>query len=143
MRITGSCHCGNVKFDLEWPEEGPEIPVRECGCTFCRKHGGAWTSNRGGDLAVAVGDESLLSRYSFGTATAEFYVCARCGVVPVVVSAIEGRNYAVVNVNTFAGQDSMSLVRSPTNFDGEETTDRLARRKRNWIANVRISATSS
>ena len=32
----------------------------------------------------------LFSTYSFGTKTAEFHVCSRCGIVPVVTSAIEG-----------------------------------------------------
>jgi hypothetical protein len=58
--------------------------------------------------------------------------------VPVVTSEIEGRLYAVVNVNTFDGVDAALLKRSPANFDGEGTGSRLARRARNWIANVQF-----
>ena len=141
--INGACHCGNIRFDLRWPKSESEIPVRECGCTFCQKHGGAWTSNRDSELAVSFADESLVSRYRFGTATADFYVCSKCGVVPFVLSAIEKDLYAVVNVNTFEGVDSLSLVRSPASFDGEDTANRLERRKRNWIANVRISVAAA
>lgn len=54
----------------------------------------------------------------------------------VVTSKIEGRLYAVVNVNTFNGVDSALLRRSPADFDGEGTDSRLARRARNWIGNV-------
>ena len=89
MRIEGKCHCGNINFALHWPGAGAEIPVRVCGCTFCTKHGGAWTSHRDAELMVEVRDETLVSKYRFGTSTADFYVCARCGAVPFVTSAID------------------------------------------------------
>lgn len=139
MHLRGACHCSNIEFQLQWPGNGSTIPVRECGCTFCRKHAGAWTSNPDGDLQVTIRDDMLVSRYRFGTATAEFLVCSTCGVVPTVVSEIEGRLHAVVNVNTLEDRDSLTLARSPTDFDGEGKADRLARRQRNWIPRVRIS----
>jgi hypothetical protein len=140
MRIEGKCHCGNIRYVLDWPGEGTDIGVRACGCSFCVKHGGSWTSHRGAELAAEVRDAALLSKYRFGTGTADFYVCARCGAVPFVTSAIDGRSYAVVNVNTFEGIDVSLLARQATNFDGEGTGDRLERRKRNWIPAVRISS---
>jgi hypothetical protein len=139
MRIEGKCHCGNIRYALDWPGEAADISVRACGCSFCIKHGGSWTSHRGAELVAQVRDAALLSKYRFGTQTAEFYVCARCGAVPFVTSAIEGRLYAVVNVNTFEGINASTLPRTATNFDGEGTGDRLERRVRNWIPAVRIS----
>ena len=136
MTIHGGCHCGNVAFDLAWPDDAATIPARACGCTFCRKHAGVWTSHPGSRLAVKVEDESLVSRYEFGTRTATFHVCARCGVPPLVTSTIGGRVYAVVNVNCLEDVDPSRLDRSPTNFDDESVETRLARRKRNWIGNV-------
>ncbi len=143
VRIEGRCHCGNISYVLQWPGSGTGIPVRECGCTFCRKHGGAWTSHREAELAAVLGDESVVSKYRFGTTTAEFYVCSQCGAVPFVISDIENHLYAVVNVNTFEGVDSSSLSWSSTNFDGEDTAGRLERRKRNWIPNVRLSVSAA
>jgi len=139
MRIEGKCHCGNIRYVLEWPGDGSDIKIRACGCTFCTKHGGNWTSHRDSELAADIHDAPLLSKYRFGTETAEFYVCARCGVVPFVTSTIDGHLYAVVNVNTFEGANPSSLPRTATNFDGEGTGERLERRKRNWIRTVRIS----
>jgi hypothetical protein len=136
--IRGSCHCGNVSFELAWPGDATTIPARRCGCTFCRKHGGIWTSNPAGALAVRIARPAQVSRYEFGTATAEFLVCAGCGAVPLVTSTIDGRRYAVVNVNTFDDVDDARLQIAPASFDGEEVGDRLARRRRNWIADVRI-----
>ena len=89
MLIHGKCHCGNISFSLTWEPDPAEIPARACTCSFCTKHGGLWTSNPSGALEVVVKDPSLVSKYAFGTRTAEFHTCARCGVVPVVTSRID------------------------------------------------------
>jgi hypothetical protein len=134
--IHGRCHCGNISFSLTWEPEPAEIPARACTCSFCTKHGGVWTSDPGGALEVVVKDPSRVSKYAFGTRTADFQICARCGIVPVVTSRIDGRLYAVVSVNAFEGVDPALLRRASASFDGEGEETRLARRKRNWIANV-------
>ena len=136
MLINGSCHCGNISFALTWIPEPSEIPARACICSFCTKHGGVWTSCPTGSLKVAVRDSSLVSKYRFGTKTAEFQICARCGAVPVVTCRIDGRLHAVVNVNAFDGVDPALLRRAAASFEGEDEAARLARRKRNWIAEV-------
>ena len=138
MLITGSCHCGNIGFELDWQPEPVKIPARACGCSFCVKHGGVWTSCPTGRLRVTVKHPDRVSRHEFGTKTAQFHVCAACGVVPVVTSQIEGRIYAVVSVNAFDNVDAALLERSPASFDGESEGDRLARRQRNWIGNVEM-----
>jgi hypothetical protein len=137
MLISGRCHCGNISFTLLWKPEPSAIPVRACTCSFCTKHGGVWTSCPGGSISVSIREADKVSTYSFGTKSADFHICASCGVAPVVSSRIDGRLYAVVNVNTFEGVNP-ALVRDATTatFDGETEADRLARRKRNWIAAV-------
>jgi hypothetical protein len=136
MLIHGKCHCGNIAFSLTWEPDPEEIPARACSCSFCTKHGGVWTSNPGGALKVVVQDPARVSRYAFGTRTAQFHVCTRCGIVPVVTSRIDGHLYAVVSVNAFEGVDPSRLNRAPASFEGEGEDSRLARRKRNWIAAV-------
>lgn len=138
MLIRGKCHCGNIAFSLTWDPDPKEIAARACDCTFCQKHSGVWTSNPHGALEVSIQEASGVSRYAFGTETAEFLICARCGVVPVVTSRIEDRLYAVVNVNAFENLNPALLTRAPISFEAEKTTSRLARRKRNWIADVRF-----
>jgi hypothetical protein len=140
MKTTGRCHCGNISFDLDWQSEPAEIAARACGCTFCVKHGGVWTSAPGGSLKVRVRDAAQVSNYKFGTGTAEFHICAVCGVVPVVTSRIEGKLYAVVSVNSFEDIDRSLLRPQPASFDGETEAVRLARRQRGWIADVEFSA---
>ncbi len=138
MLIHGRCHCGNIRFELDWNPDPTEIPARACDCTFCTKHGGVWTSYPAGRLRVTTRRPPRVSTYAFGTKTAEFHVCADCGVVPVVTSRINERLYAVVNVNAFEGLDSGLLHRMPASFDGEDESARLERRTRRWIADVRI-----
>jgi hypothetical protein len=136
--LNGKCHCGNISFALDWEGEPPEIPARACGCSFCVKHGGVWTSNPGSTLTVAIRDGSLVSKYAFGTRTATFHVCSRCGAVPLVTSEISGHLYAVVNVNALENVAPAWLRRASASFEGEDVESRLARRKRNWIADVRL-----
>ena len=143
MVIDGKCHCGNIAFELEWGEEPPEIPARACGCSFCVKHGGVWTSNPASRLVVAIRDGSLVSKYVFGSRTATFHVCSRCGTVPLVTSEIANHLYAVVNVNVLENVDPSWLRKAVASFEGEDVESRLARRKRNWIADVRIVAQGS
>jgi hypothetical protein len=101
------------------------------------KHGGVWTSCPTGSLKVNVRHPAHVSKYSFGTKTADFHICSKCGVAPVVTSRIDGRLYAVVSANAFEGVDPSLLRRaSAATFDSESEEVRLARRKGNWIANV-------
>ncbi len=143
MLIRGSCHCGNVTFRLDWRPEPVEIPARACSCSFCAKHGGVWTSCPTGELLVEFADASRVSEYSFGTKTARFHVCAVCGAVPVVTSLIDGRTYAVVNVNAMEGVDQSLLRRAPVSFDGEDEATRLKRRVNGWIPSVRFAGSDA
>ena len=139
MLLHGKCHCGNIAFQLDWDGDPHEIPARACGCSFCVKHGGVWTSNPRAHLTVAVADPARVSKYDFGTRTATFHICSRCGAVPVVTSEIDDHLYAVVNVNVLEDVDPSWLRRASASFEGEEVESRLARRKRNWIADVRFA----
>lgn len=140
MLINGRCHCGNIAFSLDWQPDPDEIPARTCTCTFCTRHGGVWTSYPESRLQVHVADPSRVSRYAFGTETAAFQICMTCGVAPLVTSRIDGRLYAVVNVNTFENVDPARLRHSAGSLDGESVDDRLARRARNWIGHVDFPA---
>jgi hypothetical protein len=136
VQITGRCHCGNITFLFTWEPEPKQIPARACTCSFCTKHGGIWAACPTGSLKVIVSNPSLVSRYTFGTKTAEFHTCSRCGIVPVVTSRVEGHAYAVVNVNAFENVDPSLLRPVSASFDNESESVRLTRRKKHWIANV-------
>ena len=131
-RIHASCHCGNIRVTLDWPESAPTIPVRACGCNLCTKHGAVWTSHPNGRFGLQIANDTRVMQYRFGTKTADFYVCLNCGVIPIVTCMIDGTRYAVVNVNAFDDFDRSQLVKTATDFEGETTENRLARRRRNW-----------
>jgi hypothetical protein len=136
MVIRGRCHCGNIAFRLTWEPDPVEIPARACGCSFCARHGAVWTALPTGALDVQVADPVQVSRYQQGTRTAEFHVCVWCGVVPVATCRIDDRVYAVVNVRAFEAVDPSLLRTACLHVDEEQLDARLARRRRNWIANV-------
>jgi hypothetical protein len=87
-------------------------------------------------LEVSVRQPERTSKYAFETTTADFHICSICGVAPLVTSCIDGRTYAVVNVNTFDDVDAALVRRAPVSFDGEQDDARLARRKTKWIGHV-------
>ena len=138
MRIHGRCHCGNIAFTLVWEPDPVEIAARACSCTFCAKHSGVWTSKHDGRLEIACRDPAHRNRYSFGTRTAQFHVCSLCGVVPVATSEVDGNLYAVVNVNTFENVPASMLRITTLVLNEESEAVRLARRSRNWIADVTL-----
>jgi hypothetical protein len=102
------------------------------------KHGGVYTSHPDGQLRAHIEEPNHVNPYTFGTRTAEFHICTICGAVPFVTSTIEGKRYAVVNVNTFEDVDRSELISSVTDFDDEDVTSRLDRRKRKWTPRVEI-----
>jgi len=139
MQLHGKCHCGNITFSLTWEPDPVEIPARACDCSFCTRHGAAWTSKPDGALAVTVREPSRVNHYAFGTETADFHICARCGVVPLVTCRVEGNLYAVVNVNTLDDIDPSMLQHRPASFSEEDAAAKLSRRQQNWIGNVTIT----
>ena len=138
MKISGSCHCGNIRYRFDWPGSEREIPTRACSCTFCLKHGAVYTSHPKGHLEARFNDERAVTRYRFGHRSADFVLCSTCGALAFATCEIDGVLHAVINVNTFDGVDPAILVPRVTDFEGETNNDRLARRKRNWTPQVQI-----
>jgi hypothetical protein len=103
-------------------------------------HGGVYTSHRDAEWNAGIRDEQWVNRYRFGTSTADFYICSRCGAVPFVISKIDGHMYAVVNVNTFKDVDRGIFHKAVADFDDETTDGRLERRKKTWISSVTIAS---
>lgn len=139
--ISGSCHCGAITYQLETDFQLKDLPIRIriCTCDFCTKSGNRYISDAKAHLAV-YWDEAKVNRYHFGTKTADFIICKQCGIMPFVLSEIEGHYYAVVNFNTITEQNQSDQKDIPRlNYDGELIKDRLDRRIKNWIGKVTIS----
>jgi hypothetical protein len=140
--IRGGCHCRALRFELSWPTVEPSggrarLPARRCDCSFCTRIDGVWTSHPGASLTVHE-VANTATRYRFGTQTADFHICSRCGITPLVTCELEGRRYAVVNVNTFDDEvhEHFEIGTDEVSFEGESVDDRLSRRKARWVGQV-------
>lgn len=133
----GGCHCGNIRYVLLWPE-GENAPLRKCNCSFCVRHGAAYTSHPNASLEVTVSDPKAFNEYRFATRTAGFRLCARCGVLTFVTSLIDGREHGVINVNTLESSLPAADV-GTKDFESETGEERLARRRRTWIRDLSVT----
>lgn len=136
--ISGSCHCGNIRYEFRPTLALADLPVRACRCAFCRKHNARYTSDPGGSLTLRIGSGEAVSRYRFATRSAEFVVCRNCGALAVVLAEISGRTHAVVNLATADGFDLEQYEVKAADFSSESESQRMARRGRNWIADVTV-----
>ncbi|MBS2017985.1 MAG: GFA family protein [Deltaproteobacteria bacterium] len=75
MKHTGSCHCGDVRFEVEVDAS----KGTRCNCTICTK-----TAILGGMVKPSafrlLTPESATSSYEFGGKVAKRFFCKRCGV---------------------------------------------------------------
>ena len=124
MKMRGRCHCGNISWELQ--TEVAEPPLRACQCSFCRMHAVQSISDPAGRLLFEVVDESLLSRYRFGLATADFLVCRRCGAYAGAFMS----GVAIANARLL--ETPLSREASPVSYEGETAGQRIARRRKRW-----------
>lgn len=140
-QLTGHCYCGNIEFHFYTDSVVGELPVRVCTCAFCIKHAARYTSDPAGQIKVIIHESKFLSRYRHGTGTADFLVCARCGVSPVVLCSIDNEFHAIVNVNTLEDVVMFTQAAKFVDYDEETQFSRLDRRKKNWISKVTVLPT--
>jgi hypothetical protein len=134
LALHGGCHCGNLSLSFVPTHALAELPSRACMCTFCRPRRIRWTADPAGRVEISIGDARELSRYRFGTGTADFLICRRCGYVVAAVSdEVEPR--AVINIDVLARADEF-VSPTPKDFDTEDVESRRARRAANWTPAV-------
>ena len=75
MTITGGCHCGTIRYQVD----GDVIVHALCHCTDCRRHSGApmvgWTMYRQEALKVTKGTPKVYASSDNGRR----HFCANCG----------------------------------------------------------------
>lgn len=129
--VAGRCHCGNLSLTFHPTRETAELGARTCMCTFCRARRLRWTSDAAGRVVIAVADAAGLSRYRFGTGTADFLICRRCGAVAAAVTTDEPEPRAVINVDFLDHPEAFPETGS-RDFDGEDVAARQRRRAQHW-----------
>jgi hypothetical protein len=134
MLHSGGCHCGNIGVRLKLSQPPGQISLRSCSCSFCRAHATRTLSDRAGHVEISASAPSLLERYRFGSGTAEYLLCRRCGVYVGAVCETRDGLRAVVNVNCLDDRASFTQTPAAPDYDGETTAARLDRRAMNWMA---------
>jgi hypothetical protein len=133
MEHGGGCHCGNIKVRLQITLGPHEIALRSCACSFCRMHGTRTVADPAGSLEVWAHDWSLVEAYRFGTRTADYLVCRRCGAYIAAICETSEGTRAVANVNCLDDRAEFSQVPAAPDYDGETPQARLSRRAANWM----------
>jgi hypothetical protein len=135
IRISGGCHCGNIRIDLELTRAPDTYNPRACDCDFCRKHNAAYISDPQGSLAIRIKDESLRGTCRQGSGQAEFLFCRNCGVLVSVLYRNDGRLYAAVNARAVQGGKPFGAEQtvSPQKLSAE---DKVKRWQEVWFSNV-------
>jgi hypothetical protein len=128
----GGCHCGNLRLRLSLSQPPEETALRACLCSFCRAHGTRTASDPRGSAAIEAEDWSLVEPYRFGSGTAEFLICRRCGVYLGAICETASGTRAVINTNCLDDRAAFTREPAPVDHDGENTENRLARRAANW-----------
>ena len=112
MLYKGSCHCGNIRFEVE----GDLTEVVSCNCSICARKGALlWSVPR--DRLRLSGPERGIGRYTFNTHSMEHRFCQTCGMNPYAEnSGTQEDRSAYINVRCLEGIEVASLPVIP--FDG-------------------------
>jgi hypothetical protein len=137
--IHGSCHCGAVRVSVQLSRAPEAIELRACQCSFCRRHGARTFADPAGSAVIESETETAIHRYRFGVRTADFLLCAHCGVYIVAVIDTPGGHRATINAAGlgFAEFDGRGAVAS--HYDAESRDERVERRHQRWMpVDIRI-----
>lgn len=75
--ITGSCHCGSVR----WSFEGDPGEVTACNCTLCRRYGVLWAYDYENQRIHISGPTAAYTRADKAAPFIEINFCPSCGCV--------------------------------------------------------------
>jgi hypothetical protein len=141
--IKGQCHCGRVQVRVSLSRPAEEIELRSCQCSFCRRHGARTFADPNGRAVIETEGPENLRRYRFALKTADFLVCAECGIYIGVLLESEGAQLVTLNA---AGLDIDSFrerAAQPVSYESEGFEERVRRRLTAWMpAEVMFPAVS-
>lgn len=131
MKYTGACHCGDLNIEYRTDLAPADWPLRECQCSFCRKHAMLSTSDPDGEVVLTVRDPASLARYRFATGVTDFLICARCGLY--VGATVLNDGWIVINGRVMDCAAEL-LTRSADRrvYDDQSADERIVRRKEMW-----------
>ena len=106
MTHTGSCHCGQIKFEVE----GTFDTAMECNCSHCSRKGYLlWFVPR--TQFTLQSPESAVAIYTFNKHAIKHHFCPSCGCAPFGLGASRGTEMAAINVRCLEGVELQSIKR--------------------------------
>ncbi len=137
QKYQGGCHCGALGIIYRTDIDPMYWRLRHDGCSFCRRHGVVGTSDPAGTLSVDIEDPSKVRYYRFAHRTADFLICAECGVfVAAITDTAQGKR-AVINARVLDGVSLNWASVVDVHFDDESPPQRSDRRALHWTPVVR------
>jgi hypothetical protein len=112
MNYKGSCHCGNIVFEVE----GELTGAMACNCSICSRKGSLlWFVPR--DKLQLLTPKKDMSTYTFNKHVIRHRFCPTCGMHPFGEGVDpKGNRMAAINIRCLEGID---LAAVPVNhFDG-------------------------
>ncbi|MEJ2593294.1 MAG: GFA family protein [Candidatus Thiodiazotropha sp.] len=105
MKYKGSCHCGQVVFEVE----GELEQLTDCNCSICSRLGSLhWFVPR--ENLVLLTPEERLASYAFGERTIQHRFCPTCGIHPFGEGVDpKGNRMAAINVRCLEEVDLPAL----------------------------------
>ncbi len=106
MNHKGSCHCGQIKFEVQ----GTFDSAMECNCSHCSRKGYLlWFVPR--SQLTLQSSEALLSTYTFNKHVIKHHFCPTCGCAPFGFGIFEGAEMAAVNIRCLEDVELSSIKR--------------------------------
>ena len=106
-RHQGSCHCGNVRYEVEVDLDKPVI---SCNCSMCRRAGTLLAFAPATAFTLLSGEDALGS-YRFNKHVIEHLFCTTCGIKPFARGQMpDGTATVAINVRCLEDADLEALT---------------------------------
>jgi|SRR5579862_4169930 len=107
MSYKGSCHCGQIKFEVQ----GAFETAMECNCSHCSRKGYLlWFVPR--SSLTLQSPAASLGTYTFNKHVIKHHFCPSCGCAPFGFGVSQGAEMAAINVRCLEGVELSAIKRN-------------------------------
>ncbi|KAF8424214.1 Mss4-like protein [Tirmania nivea] len=121
ITYSGSCHCGQVKYQVDLPPDPTTWELTRCNCTICHKKGYLSMYPKDVKTFTLVSPASMeeVGNYKFGSLSLNHQFCKNCGTNVFGHGWIDatGRDHLIINAYTLDDVD-LSKTKARKYWDG-------------------------